>query len=67
MRLRQLSVEWAHLAAAYVHPRLAAIAHRHQTADGTPIAPQINITVMQPPAERPKLTVQGPKDGDLVQ
>jgi hypothetical protein len=69
MRLRQLSVEWAHLAAAFVHPRLAATAHRHLTDDGRPVPPQISITVVRPPAEaeRPKLPVQGPKDGQTVQ
>ena len=67
MRLRQLSVEWAHLAAVYVHPPLAATAHRHLTEDGRPVPPQLSITVMRPPTERPKLTVQGPKDGDKMQ
>jgi hypothetical protein len=61
----------AKAAAPYLHPQLAAIHHRHANADGTPIAPTINLTINPPAAvsEAPKakLTHQGPKDGDAVQ
>ena len=67
MRLRQLSVVWAHLAAPYVHPRLAVTAHRHTNADGTPLAPTISLTIMRPPEPRPQLTSVGPKSDDTVQ
>jgi hypothetical protein len=40
----------ARAAAPYVHPTLAAVAHRHANADGTPIAPTVIVTIMQPPA-----------------
>ena len=58
----------AKAAAPYVHPTLAAVAHRHANADGTPIAPVVNLTVMQPPQQpAPRLTARGPDDGDTVQ
>ena len=57
----------AKAAAPYVHPTLAAVAHRHANADGSPIAPVVNLTVMQPPAPKPQLTSVGPKDDDTVQ
>ena len=34
--------------AAYRHPQLAAVAHRHTNADGSPILPTINLTIQQP-------------------
>jgi hypothetical protein len=34
IRFRGLAAEWAHLAAPYVHPRLAAVAHRHTIGQG---------------------------------
>ena len=37
--------EWAHLAAPYVHPRLAAVAHRHTNADGRPAKPIVNVYI----------------------
>jgi hypothetical protein len=43
LRFRDLAVQWAHLAAAYVHPKLAAIAHQHTEADGSPVRPVINL------------------------
>ena|SRR6516164_5570677 len=67
MRLRQLSVEWAHLAAPFVHPRLAVTAHRHTNADGTPLVPTISLTIMRPPEPRPQLTSVGPRSDDTVQ
>src|SRR6516225_4786757 len=56
----------AKAAAPYLHPQLAAIHHRHTNADGTPIAPTINLTISPPAAvseaSKAKLTHQGPKD-----
>jgi hypothetical protein len=43
LQLKELACEWARDAAPYVHPRLAAIAHRHVNADGTPIALRVTI------------------------
>ena len=61
----------AKAAAPYLHPQLAAIHHRHTNADGTPIAPTINLTINPPPpvseASKAKLTHQGPKDTETVQ
>ena len=51
----------------YVHPTLAAVAHRHTNADGTPIAPTVIVTIMQPPEPKPQLTLAGPKSDDTVQ
>jgi hypothetical protein len=54
LRFRQLAVEWAHMAAPYVHPRLAAVAHRHTTPDGSPIQPIVKIICIEeiPQADR---------------
>jgi hypothetical protein len=30
-------------AAPYVHPRLAAVAHRHTNPDGSPVRPTVNV------------------------
>src|SRR6516165_1039303 len=38
----------AKAAAPYRHPQLAAVAHRHTNADGSPILPTINLTIQQP-------------------
>jgi hypothetical protein len=57
----------AKAAAPYRHPQLQAVAHKHLNADGSPIAPVVNLTVMQPPAPKPQLTSVGPKDDDTVQ
>jgi hypothetical protein len=54
-------------AAPYYHPQLQAIAHKHMDLDGNPIAPVINVQVMQAPPEAPRLTHEGPKQGDKVQ
>jgi hypothetical protein len=56
----------AKAAAPYVHPTLAAVAHKHLDAKGRLIAPVINVRVLQPPPESPKLTVKGPEDGEGV-
>jgi hypothetical protein len=57
----------AKAAAPYCHPQLQAVAHRHLNADGSVIAPVVNLTVMQPPEPRPRLTSTGPKSDDTVQ
>ena len=57
----------AKAAAPYVHPTLAAVAHRHVNADGTPIAPTVTVTIMRPPAPKPQLTSIGPKSDDPIQ
>ena len=45
IRFRQLAVEWAHMAAPYVHPRLAAVAHRYTNPDGSPVGPRVNVII----------------------
>ena len=57
----------AKAAAPYVHPTLAAVAHRHVNADGTPIAPTVTVTIVATPAPKPQLTSVGPKSDDTVQ
>jgi hypothetical protein len=49
IRFRELAVEWAHLAAPYCHPRLAAVAHRHTNADGSPVQPVVNVYIQGNP------------------
>jgi hypothetical protein len=50
----------AKAAAPYRHPQLAAVAHRHMNADGSPIVPTVNLTIMQ--ARR----TRGGADADAV-
>ena len=57
----------AKAAAPYVHPTLAAVAHKHLDAQGNAIAPVISVTIQKAPPEAPKLTVEGPKDSETVQ
>ena len=57
----------AKAAAPYVHPTLAAVAHKHLDAQGRPMAPVVTVTIMRAPPETPKLTVKGPEDGETVQ
>jgi hypothetical protein len=57
----------ARAAAPYVHAQLQAIAHQVLDDKGRPIVPQINVQIMAPPVEAPKLTHEGPKDGESVQ
>jgi hypothetical protein len=58
----------AKAAPPYVHPTLAAVAHRHTNADGSPIAPTVTVTIMQQPlARKPQLTSAGPMSDDTVQ
>jgi hypothetical protein len=51
---RELAVEWAHLAAPYVHPRLAAVAHRHTNTDGSPVGPRVNVIIHGAAPETPR-------------
>ena len=57
----------AKAAAPYVHPTLAAVAHKHLDAEGHPIAPVVTVTIMRAPPDTPKLMAEGPKDGETVQ
>ena len=57
----------AKAAAPYIHPTLAAVAHKHLDAKGHPIVPVITVTVMKAPPETPRLKVKGPEDGETVQ
>jgi hypothetical protein len=57
----------AKAAAPYRHPQLQAVAHKHLNADGTPIAPTVIVTIMQPPEPKPQLTSVGPRSDDTVQ
>jgi hypothetical protein len=57
----------AKAAAPYRHPQLQAVANKHLNADGTPIAPTVIVTIMQPPAPKPQLTSAGPRSDDTVQ
>jgi hypothetical protein len=41
--LREMAVRWAAKAAPYCHPQLAAVAHRHANADGSPLVPNVTI------------------------
>jgi hypothetical protein len=45
MHFRRLAAEWAHMAAPYVHPRLAAVAHRYTNPDGRPAQPIVNVFI----------------------
>ena len=57
----------AKAAAPYRHPQLQAVAHKHLNADGSPLAPVVNLTVMQPPTPAPRLTARGPGEDDKLQ
>ena len=46
----------AKAAAPYRHPQLVAVAHRHTNADGSPIVPTVNLTIMQ--AHRPAVAAK---------
>jgi hypothetical protein len=56
-------------AAPYVHPQLQAIAHQHLDQAGNPIAPMVTVTIMKADLEpeKPRLTLEGPKETDKVQ
>ncbi len=59
----------ARACAQYCHPQLQAVAHKHVDAQGNPIAPVVVVQVMQAPPEpeTPRLSIEGPKDGESVQ
>jgi hypothetical protein len=61
---RELAVEWAHLAAAYVHPRLAAVAHRHINTDGSPVGPRVNVIIHGAAPETPRFAETVPSISD---
>ena len=71
MRCGALSLEMrfaaARSVAQYCHPQLQAMAHQILDSSGAPIVPQINVQIMAPPVDAPKLTHEGPKDGESVQ
>jgi hypothetical protein len=63
MHFRQLAAEWAHMAAPYVHPRLAAVAHRHTTnPDGRPVQPVVNVYIHGKPQDGGARFVSEPGD-----
>jgi hypothetical protein len=57
----------ARAAAPYCHAQLQATAIQYLDDKGRPIAPQINVQVMQAPVEAPRLTHEGPKADETVQ
>ena len=57
----------ARAAAPYRHAQLQAIAHRHLDSKGNPIAPVVSVTVVKAPPAAPRLTVEGPRDGETFQ
>jgi hypothetical protein len=63
----QFRAQMAARAAPFCHPQLQAIAHKHLDADGNAIAPVVNVRIMEAPPEAPRLTIEGPKDGESVQ
>jgi hypothetical protein len=65
LRLRELACEWARDAAPFVHPRLAAVAHRYEGADGKLIGPTIiQQFIDQREPEAPALAETGPGVSD---
>jgi hypothetical protein len=50
---REAAVRWARSAAPYIHPQLAAVAHKHLNADGTAIRPVVNVIIQGKPEPRP--------------
>jgi hypothetical protein len=53
-----------HMAAPYVHPRLAAVAHRHTNTDGSPVGLRVNVIMHGAAPETPRFaeTVPGISD-----
>jgi hypothetical protein len=64
LRLREAAVEWAHMAAPYVHPRLAAVAHRHINTDGSPVGPRVNVIIHGAAPETPRFAETVPSISD---
>ena len=66
LQLKERACEWARDAAPYVHPRLAAVAHRYTNADGTPIAPKVTVVIERADRSAPKaLEETGPGVSDV--
>jgi hypothetical protein len=66
LQLKELACEWARDAAPYVHPRLAAVAHRYTNPDGSPIAPKVTIVIEgEGNAEPAALEEAGPGGSDI--
>ena len=63
---KHVRMAMAKAAAPYCHAQLQAVAHKHLNADGTPIAPTVNLTIMPPSEPKPRLTSVGPKGDDTV-
>jgi hypothetical protein len=59
---KHVRMAMAKAAAPYCHAQLQAVAHKLMNPDGTPIAPTVNLTIMQPPEPRLRLSALGPKD-----
>jgi hypothetical protein len=64
IRFRELAVAWAHMAAPYVHPRLAAVAHRHINTDGSPVGPRVNVIIHGAEPAPPALAETVPSSSD---
>jgi hypothetical protein len=52
------------LAAPYVHPRLAAVAHRHTNLDGSPVRPVVNVFIHGAAPETPRFAETVPSISD---
>jgi len=59
---RELAVKWAHFAAPYIHPRLAAVAHRYTNADGRPAQPIVNVFIHGNPRPEGAAPLSDPGD-----
>jgi hypothetical protein len=59
--------QMARAVAPYCHPQLQAIAHRNLDESGKPLAPIVNVTIVQSPPPKPQLTSVGPKSDDTMQ
>jgi hypothetical protein len=64
LRLREAAVAWAHMAASYVHPRLAAVAHRYTNPDGSPVGPRVNVIIHGAEPEPPAFAETVPSISD---
>jgi len=53
LQWREAAVRWARSAAPYIHPQLAAVAHKHLNADGSAIRPVVNVIIQGKPEPRP--------------
>jgi hypothetical protein len=64
IRFRELAVAWAHMAAPYVHSRLAAVAHRYTNPDGSPVGPRVNVIIHGAAPETPRFAETVPSISD---